>query len=51
MKAIEGLKQVAERNNTSHQRAVTAFVKISGGERAIKVNEERREERREQEGR
>lgn len=40
-KAIEGLKAVATRNNTSHQRAVTALIRATGNVRAIKVNKER----------
>ena len=45
MNATEGLKAVAERNNTARQRAVTALVRATGSERAIKVNEERKERR------
>lgn len=40
-KAIEALRQVAERNDTSHQRGVSALVRATGNSRAMKVNEAR----------
>ena len=40
-KAVEGLKAVAERNHTEHQRAVSTLIRLTGNARAIKNNEQR----------
>lgn len=40
-RSIEDLQQVAEHNNSAHNRAVSALVRMTGSARAIKVNQER----------